>query len=229
MKKISGPKGTVLYMLLVGVILCGSVWFLDDVYALFNGAKPKDLVNKNEGKNEIVECTWNGIYTDDTNNAKIYKEENSIKVYNKYALSNNKNLATLESDSTTKLTCENNKVTYKKDNKSIEYTKKSDYTMTDYFGDKFGDADLALTEHYNGIFSNDIATIKMYQISETEVNVIMILKKDNSNTFSKATIIDGIVTYEDTNKNFKIEIDKTNIKIKSNPRTIVHGGSLLHH
>ena len=40
MKKVRRKNNTVIYLSVIGVILIAYVWFLDDIYSLFNGKMP---------------------------------------------------------------------------------------------------------------------------------------------------------------------------------------------
>lgn len=175
MKKVRRKNNTVIYLSVIGVILIAYVWFLDDIYSLFNGKMPD--YEKPEQTEEFV-CSWSGVYKKGDNVANLYKiDDNTLAVVindenKEYKI--NKNSA---SSSSFKIECTNNKV--KIDN--TEYSKTGNYTMTDYFDDVYGESSFALAN--NGVYTVNNETIKMYQIDET---TILVKENGKSTKYTKA-------------------------------------------
>lgn len=99
------------------------------------------------------------------------------------------------------------------------YNKISNYTYRNYYSDYIGDLKYE-NSIYNGIFTGEKGTIKLYQSNSKEVVINM---KINNKTYNQTLDIDnGKLVHSDTNGNIDITIENDTLKVISSSPSAVH-------
>lgn len=102
---------------------------------------------------------------------------------------------------------------------SGNYNKISNYTYRDYYNDYIGELKYE-NSIYNGIFTGEKGTIKLYQANATEVVINM---KINNKTYNQTLDIDnGKLVHNDVNGNIEISISNNTLKVISSSPSAVH-------
>lgn len=99
------------------------------------------------------------------------------------------------------------------------YNKISNYTYRDYYSDYIGEIQYE-NSIYNGIFTGEKGTIKLYQANAKEVVINM---KINNKTYNQTlNIYNGKLVHSDVNGNIDISISNNTLKVISSSSSAVH-------
>ncbi|MDD4733817.1 MAG: hypothetical protein PHU05_03045 [Bacilli bacterium] len=224
MRRNRGAKGTLIYLSVIGLILITFVAFLDDIYFLINGNPTSNLTDKkDEETKKEAEVIWSGVYqTDDGKILKIYKaDDNNLIVTTNKETSNEKVTYKINSENLKQISSSNNtqKITYQNNVITVEnkdgliyagkYNKQQEYTMINYFNDNFGDDKVILFSKWNGIYSNDNYTFKMYQIGDS----LKIKIETDTNEYITCNIEEEKAICQTETGNFDLIVNENNVSI----------------
>lgn len=102
---------------------------------------------------------------------------------------------------------------------SGNYNKINNYTYRDYYSDYIGEIKYE-NSIYNGIFTGEKGTIKLYQANAKEVVINM---KINNKTYNQTLdIYNGKLVHSDVNGNIDISISNNTLKVISSSSSAVH-------
>lgn len=102
---------------------------------------------------------------------------------------------------------------------SGSYIKTNHYTSRDYYSDYIGELKYE-NSIYNGIFTSDKGTIKLYQANNKETVIKMII---NNKTYNQTlNINNGKLEHEDSNGKISISISGHNLSVTSSSPSAIH-------
>lgn len=218
-------KGAQLFAIIMTIAFVGAVAFCLYKYVFNNTSSnsttptPNNSNNSNTEANELAK--YNGVYELDSSEIKLYAKNKSRIMYDYSSVGSSvsgwfeydNNVLTskifdtvitisLESDGLV-LTCNDDSA------KSGTYTKKSDYSLDDYFADTYGDPQYFSTK-YNGKYTNDKEYLYVYQSKENEIVIYGFIDKNYFVNLDAKIISDGYAEegnrYEITFKDDKLTL-----------------------